>query len=890
MVAFTPWKKLFLTENGTIPLLTDRMHSNMTSSLSSLIESRFLPFVEKPIRYVGNELNIIRKDLTKVSLHGVLCFPEVYDIGMSHFGIQMLYHIVNSRPDWALSRSFHPWEDAERILRKEKIPLYSLEYLLPLSQADWIGFSVQYELQYVNILNMLDLGGIAHFSKDRDENVPVVIAGGPCMGNPEPIADFIDAFAIGDGEETIIGLCECMEEHKKRKTPRAGLLEALAAIPGVFVPSSFPVRKRRLFFTPDQACHPVRAAKIGRLRAEHYPDKPLVPLMNVVHHRLAVEVMRGCTRGCRFCSAGMYYRPVRERETQDILDHTESACASTGWREIGLLSLSTADYSCITDLLQAAMDMGRRHFDVSMPSTRIDSLTHQQIDMLDAIAKTSSFTLAPEAGSARLRRIINKDFSDEAIFEAVKMLMRRNVQTLKLYFMIGLPTEESGDIDALVCLVESIAAMVRERSHRRAVHITISPFSPKAQTPFQWEAMAPSRVLLEKSRFIKQALDHCRNVKISYHDPEMTFLETVMARGDRCLSALIHEAWQSGARSDAWSEYFDFNRWKKAAEKTSIDMDRYVAAVPLDQPLPWLAVTNGVSEKFLLEERSRAMEGFSTPDCRSGRCNGCGVCDFNKIRSIVIASGQEAGLNRTGAEATRERVDAVPQAAILPHYYRVTYAKTYHMRFLGHRDMMNIFHRAFVASLLPVAYTGGFHPTPRVSFGPPLPFGVSGHAELFDVTMNDSVDEGAIVSINRWLPAGLEIRAVVRLSSLGESLSAIAAAGKYVFLPLFDGAEKTLDGFVENALAQNAITVDASAGDRAPPKDIRPLIRDLRTVNEQGAMGIEAVLSLLPKATCRPSEFVAGLFPDRAFEDFSIHRYELLKRQGEKFVTIAAIM
>jgi radical SAM family uncharacterized protein/radical SAM-linked protein len=853
------------------------------NNLQTVLEARFLPFVEKPVRYIGNELNIVRKDLSALSLHGVLCFPEIYDIGMSHFGLQILYHIVNSRPRWGLSRCFHPLPDAQKLLRSEKIPLYCLEYMLPLSEADWVGFTVQYELQYTNILNMLDLGGIPLFGRDRDSNCPIIIAGGPCMNNPEPIAHFIDAFAIGDGEDTIVALCEAMEHGKKHKHSREKTLKTLGAIKGVYVPSLFSFEKKGLFEVPVPGQPAIKAAKIPELKSEYYPDNPLVPLINVVHHRLAVEVMRGCTRGCRFCSAGMYYRPVRERSLHDIHGQISRSIGSTGWRDVGLLSLSTADYSNLTELFKSIASLaGEHHLEVSIPSTRIDALTNDQMNMLESITPISSFTLAPEAGSMRLRAIINKDFSDDMICNAVEMLMRRNVQTIKLYFMIGLPTERQDDIEAIVRLIKRIARIVKQTSRRRMVNVAISPFSPKPQTPFQWEAMDATDILLEKSRYIKQSLCSERNVKVSYREPAMTFLETIMARGDRKVSQLIHEAWKNGAQGDGWDEYFNFERWKLTAEKVSINMFIYTAQIPQTQALPWSAVSNGVSEDFLADDRKHALNGEFRSDCRTSQCYECGVCD-----STIAQNIQTSALNSTVYQSTKN--DLNPGETESYHYYRYKYSKNGNLRFLGSRDMMSIFNRAFIAARIPLAFSKGFHPHPRVAFGPPLPFGVIGLSELFDIVTSIPVPLNELLSINGWLPKELEVHNCMQLNIKEESLNALIAGAEYEFSPYFKISGQELEHIVENALSKPEVLIPIKENDKQTVntiKNIRPFIRSM-CVRKNGTDAlIAAVLSHAPKATCRPSELITGLFPDHQWTDFIVCRKECLKNEAGNLISL----
>ena len=831
------------------------------SALKSLLERKFFPYVSKPMRYTGAELNMIRKDPASVLLHGVLCFPDLYDIGMSHFGIQILYNIINSMPQWALSRCFHPWGDAEKLMRELGIPLYTLEYTSAVKEADWIGFSVQYELQFTNVLNMLDLAGLPIYSRERVEKEgPLVIAGGPCIANPEPLAEFVDAFVLGDGEETIVALCTILEQEKKAGTSKRQILKILSELPGVYVPSQYEISKQNLYMVPVGSIK-VTAAKVTSLLDAFYPEKPLVPLTEVVHSRLSVEVMRGCTRGCRFCSAGYFYRPVRERKPDAICATISKGVAASGWRDVGLLSLSTADYSCLSGLLQIVRALKeKQHLSMALPSTRIDALSEGQLDLLEKVTATSSLTIAPEAGNDRLRRVINKNFTDEEVYQTAEILLSRNVQTLKLYFMIGLPTEQSQDTDSIITMVSRIAGMARAASRRKMVHVAVSPFSPKAHTPFQWEQMEPVSVLEKKGALIKRSLRHLKNVKVSYRDPHITELETIMARGDRSIGDLVHKAWSKGARFDGWDECFDIRRWYDAAEELSLDLIPYLSAIPEDQNLPWSLVSTGIAERFLKEERSCAVREEVTPDCRLGNCTGCGVCRdqlTNRLES-----------NETECSGSTIAVNAKEEGnSHGAFYYRVIYQKGNNLRFLGHLDMVGIFHRAFSIAGIPLAYSQGFNPHPRISFGPPLPFGVAGEREAFDLVTTTPLQEELLRS-NQWLPEELRILQYSKLTGKEPSLNSTIKAARYRFQPAMPISSGDLEGRITQLLSAAEIIITVEKKSEIREKNIRPGILELKYYGD----GFEALLSLEGGTTCKPSELSGVLYPDLCFSDFLVTR------------------
>jgi len=722
-----------------------------------------LPLIERPSRYLGNEVNIIKKDQAKVKLKFALVFPDLYEIGTSHFGLQILYSILNKKKEVCAQRVFAPGIDMEEHLRTLKIPLVSLETKTPVCDFDLIGFSILYELNYTNILNILDLAQIPFYSSQRDGSYPLIIGGGPCTCNPEPIADFFDIIVIGDGENVILEIADTWLKFKENKNNgKESLLKLMSKIEGVYIPA---------FFTPEYDGNGIQTlrpkfsnyTKVTRAIAKNldtlpFPDAPIVPYGKPVHDRLRLEVARGCTRGCRFCQAGMIYRPVRERSMKTLLGLSEKALKKTGYEDISLLSLSTGDYECIIPLMQRMMEnCETRHIAVSLPSLRAGTLTPELMSLIKKVRKTG-FTIAPEAGTQRLRKFINKNISEKEIIETVQDSFDLGWQVIKLYFMIGLPSETKEDIQGIVDLVKKLRKIKGHKGKFGKINVSVSTFIPKPHTPFQWEPQLSLNEAKERINWIKSNLK-MPGIRFKWQNPETSMLEGIFARGNRQLSRLLVFAHKKGCKFDGWSDRFDFGLWQEACEDTGVEIDYFNRRKrDIDEPLPWDHIDTKVSKDFLKEEREKAEKLESTGDCRMGDCKGCGVCDFEIIEPILFEASK------------KQKIVKIEKSKNL--FYRklkVSFSKTGKAKYFGHLELVNIMFRAIKRADIDIKYSQGFHPKPKVSFEDPLAVGIESEIENMYIAVSHLIKREEVVHrLNKQLPEGLEILSCTEATSKTE--------------------------------------------------------------------------------------------------------------------------
>jgi radical SAM family uncharacterized protein len=810
------------------------------------VRPRFEPFllaVERPGRYLGLERNVTRKPLPETSLSVCLAFPDTYEIGMSHTGTKILYEIVNRNPRWACERTYAPWVDFEAVLRREGVPLFSIESFAPVNDFDVLGFSLQSELNYTNVPNMLDLAGIPVLAAERGESDPIVIGGGPCVANPEPVADFFDLFLIGDAEEALGVFLNTVEAT--RGLPRRGRLLAFASCPGIYVPSLYDVvydGDRVVSYTPNAPGVPAHASRVWveKLSPDVYPEKPMVPSVEIVQDRLGLEIMRGCTQGCRFCQAGYWYRPVRELDPADVAKMTKAFIDEAGWSEVGLLSLSSADYSQIEPLVAClAPELAKTKVSISLPSLRAEAFSVVLAAAVYEVRK-SGFTFAPETGSDRLRRVINKTFTNADMVKAADVAFERGWDLIKVYTMIGLPTETRSDLDELVTLVSDILAQGKRHGVRPTVHVSIGSFVPKSFTPFQWFAFDGVEVLLRKLAYLKEKFRPVPGAKVKWHEPKEAEIEALLSLGDRRMSAALREVWKRGGKFDAWSEHFSWERWNEALLAVGIPKERHLREKGLEERLPWDVVDASIRKPFLVVEWKKAVKEMHTDDCKWGHCYACGVpgdgddtvlanplpkefsfASLPTLPSARVDSGAAAssgdfleGLpvaapqhdardaGRGSAYTEKAKGAAYRQKAtpdLMPlrrrrtvggaaapvaetaRTYRFEFEKIGDARYLSHRNTMDALERAFRASRAPVRYTEGYNPHLRMSMGPALPLGQESRHELFDVDVEDALTPEHVCSINERLPGGIRLTALHELPKGAKSLGRAATEAVYRF-------------------------------------------------------------------------------------------------------------
>ncbi|HEX7617008.1 MAG TPA: TIGR03960 family B12-binding radical SAM protein [Thermoanaerobaculia bacterium] len=797
------------------------------------VRPRFEPFllaVERPGRYLGLERNVTRKNLGATSVSVCLAFPDTYEIGMSHTGTKILYEIVNRRPDWACERTYAPWVDFEAVLRRERVPLFTVESFAPVSDFDVVGFSLQSELNYTNVPNMLDLSGIPVLSSDRGDADPIVIGGGPCTANPEPLADFFDVFLIGDAEEALPVFLE--KVAATRELGRRKRLLAFAACPGIYVPSLYDVvydGDRVMSTRPNAPGVPEKANRVWveKLSADVYPEKPMVPSVDIIQDRLGLEIMRGCTQGCRFCQAGYWYRPVRELDPADVAKATKTFIDEAGWSEVGLLSLSSADYSQIEPLVAClAPELAKTKVSISLPSLRAEAFSVGLADAVSEVRK-SGFTFAPETGSDRLRRVINKTFTNADMVQAADVAFARGWDMIKVYTMIGLPTETDPDLDELVTLVKDILAQGRKHGVRPTVNVSVGSFVPKSFTPFQWFAFDGVENLARKLAYLKDRFRSMRGAKMTWHEPKEAEIEAMLSLGDRRMGGAILEVWRRGGRFDAWSEHFSWERWNEALLAAGVPKARHLREKDLKETLPWDVVDAFIRKPFLVVEWKKALKEMHTDDCKWGHCYACGVPGDGEdtvlanplpkeFRFASEGSGAQnappgdflEGNKRVSfplpsaytekAKGAAYRMKATPDlqplherrkpggALAVPlaetaRSYRLTFEKLGDARYLSHRNTMDVLERALRASGAPVRYTEGYNPHLRMSMGPALPLGHESKHELFDVDVLDALSEAHVAAVNARLPGGLLITACVELPKGAKSLGRAATEAVYSF-------------------------------------------------------------------------------------------------------------
>ncbi len=720
--------------------------------------------VQKPGRYVGGEWNQIKKNPDEAKVRIALAFPEVYEIGLSYLGQRILYSILNRRPDVLAERVYAPWPDLEAELRRSKIPLFTLENKIPLDQFDLVGFSLLYELNQTNLLNILELGGIPLLSRERQLHDPLIIAGGPAALNPEPLADFIDIFAFGDGEEMILEIVDRYLEARDSAGSREELIRSFSDIKGIYLPAFYrpaAVPGSSLLVPKPQPGFPERVEKrvVFPLEKAQVPDKFVVPNIQSVFDRLQVEVARGCPQNCRFCQATVLYFPYRLRPAAQAVDVIWQGLKDTGYDDVSLNALSVGDYPFLEQTIETLMPvLEEEKISISLPSLRPGGLSRKVVEEIVRVRKTG-FTLVPEAGTERLRRVINKKITDEELFRAAQFAFENGWRLLKLYFMIGLPTETAEDLKAIINLIQQLIEFGRKIIKTTpGINLSVSPFIPKPHTPFQWLPMEDEDRLQKKQEYIKSNIGRWKKVELKEHRIKASILEAVFSRGDRRLGAALLEAYRLGARFDGWLDQFDFNLWIKAFELSGIDYKIYLRSISPEAELPWDVVNVGLKKSYLKEELKAALEAKYSEGCPERDCARCLACDRPEIKAALSDLKNISAISLKSGNRTRE--------IEVPVRYRAIYEKTGPARFISHNDLLNQLERGLRRAGVKMAFSQGFHPKMLITHGPALPLGMQAKAEAMEFRALEIIEQDDFLrKINACLPEGLRFRGLMSCSS-----------------------------------------------------------------------------------------------------------------------------
>ena len=866
-------------------------------NLEAILDDVLLARVDKPSRYLGNEVNAVRKDPSSVEVRMCLIFPDLYDLGLGNLGLHILYACVNKLP-WAwCERAYAPAADLEGELRGRGLPLFALESKDALSGFDLLGFTLQSELTYTNILNILDLSGVPLRSAHRGEEMPIVIAGGPTAFNPEPLAPFMDAFVLGDGEDIILEIAASL--RATRGAPRADRLAALAALSGVYVPALAPVEVLPSgWIVPTTGAPTVRKRITRDLNGATFPVDYIVPFTQQVHDRVSLEVLRGCTQGCRFCQAGMITRPVRERNLDNLDALLARTLDATGYEEVSLVSLSTCDYSRVRQLVENTVDRARsRRVSVSLPSLRLDSYAVELADMVSETRRTG-LTVAPEAASPRLRQVINKWIPDDELLQMARGAFERGWDHIKLYFMIGLPTERDDDVLAIADLAYRTWQVGREvqPNGRARVHLGVSTFVPKSFTPFQWAEQISKEEVIRRQDLLEAELKRlgAHGVKFGRHEPEETWLEGVMSRSDRRVADVIELAWRYGARFDGWREHLRVSAWQRAIDETGFDVADTLRERSVDERLPWDHLDILVDRSWLAADWERARVLQHAPDCRHRKCHKCGVIDEERDLCASMLRRQRQGKVTEDTWVRKEVPVFVEPPSVQRLWFRVS--RTGKARYLSHLEAMNAWVRALRRVSAPMSYSQGFHPHPKIAFSSAMPQNEQSIGEYLDLTLAERVSpEGLRQALAATLPEGFGAHAVAEVDLHAPSLMQLAEGAEYtLFFP-----HLSRDEVAERVAAlqsSDTLSVERKGKQRDGRRrdkimrtlDIKPMIRQLvlRPSREGEAPAVDLTVVTVDGRPGKAREILPMLTddPSRA----KVLKRDTLLRQGEGWASIAA--